>query len=69
MTSTKTASIETIAGGHVTTPKGFVAGAVCAGITPAARRPARPRQLLFSERECTAAGVFTQNLVARRRST
>jgi glutamate N-acetyltransferase / amino-acid N-acetyltransferase len=54
-------TIETIPGGHVTMPKGFLAGAVSAGIK--ARAGALDLGLLYSERECTAAGMFTQNLV------
>jgi glutamate N-acetyltransferase/amino-acid N-acetyltransferase len=53
--------IEPIAGGGVTTPLGFLAGAVAAGIKT--RAGALDLALLFSERECSAAGVFTTNLV------
>jgi glutamate N-acetyltransferase / amino-acid N-acetyltransferase len=54
-------TIETIQNGHVTMPKGFLAGAVSAGIKT--RAGALDLCLLYSERECTAAGMFTQNLV------
>lgn len=54
-------TISKIPEGHVTTPKGFLAGAVCAGIKT--RAGALDLCLLYSERECTAAGVFTRNLV------
>jgi glutamate N-acetyltransferase/amino-acid N-acetyltransferase len=54
-------TITLIPGGHVTTPRGFRAGAVAAGIktTPGVLDLA----LLASERDCSAAGVFTRNLV------
>jgi glutamate N-acetyltransferase/amino-acid N-acetyltransferase len=53
--------IKPLPDGHVTTPKGFLAGAVSAGIktSPGALDLA----LLYSERECAVAGVFTRNLV------
>src|SRR5688572_3510568 len=54
-------SIESIAGGHVTSPQGFLAGAVSAGIKT--RAGALDLAVLFSERECAATGVLTQNLV------
>jgi glutamate N-acetyltransferase/amino-acid N-acetyltransferase len=54
-------TITKIADGHVTLPKGFLAGAVSAGIKT--RVGALDLCLLLSERECTAAGVFTRNLV------
>lgn len=47
--------------GAVTSPAGFRAGSVAAGI----KYPDRPDlTLVVSERPCTAAGVFTQNQVA-----
>jgi glutamate N-acetyltransferase / amino-acid N-acetyltransferase len=54
-------TITKIADGHVTMPKGFLAGAVSAGIKT--RVGALDLCLLLSERDCTAAGVFTRNLV------
>jgi glutamate N-acetyltransferase/amino-acid N-acetyltransferase len=44
----------------VTAPGGFVAGGVVCGVRNSARRDLG---LLFSERECTAAAVFTRNVV------
>lgn len=54
-------NIQPIADGHLTTPKGFLAGAVSAGIktTPGALDLA----LLYSEHACATAGIFTTNLV------
>jgi len=47
--------------GSVTTPKGFVAAAVAAGI----KQSGKPDLVLVaSERDCAAAGVFTRNQVA-----
>ncbi len=54
-------TITKIRDGHVTTPKGFLAGAVSAGIKT--RVGALDLCLLISERDCAAAGVFTRNLV------
>ncbi len=54
-------SIEPIEGGTVTSPRGFLAGAVGAGIKTTVG--ALDLGLLYSERDCTAAGVFTTNLV------
>jgi glutamate N-acetyltransferase/amino-acid N-acetyltransferase len=57
-------TIEKIDGGHVTTPKGFRAGAVCAGMYAGGpKRGALDLGILFSDHECSAAGVLTQNLV------
>jgi glutamate N-acetyltransferase/amino-acid N-acetyltransferase len=53
--------IEVIEGGHVTSPHGFSAGAVAAGIKK--RTGALDLGLLVSDRPAAAAGVFTQNLV------
>src|SRR5688572_6237317 len=53
--------IEVIEGGHVTSPQGFSAGAVAAGIKK--RAGALDLGLLVSDRPASAAGVFTQNLV------
>ncbi len=56
--------IEVIPNGHVTTPKGFRAGAVCASIYASGPKAgALDLALLYSERPCSAAAVFTQNLV------
>jgi glutamate N-acetyltransferase/amino-acid N-acetyltransferase len=47
--------------GGVTTPRGFAAAAVAAGI----KQSGRPDLVLvIAERDCTAAGVFTSNQVA-----
>lgn len=54
-------SIEEVPDGHVTSPKGFLAGAVSAGIKT--RVGALDLGFLYSERDCSAAGVFTTNLV------
>lgn len=57
-------TIEMIANGHLTTPKGFRAGAVCAGIYAGGPKFGQlDLALLVSDREATAAGVFTQNYV------
>ncbi|MPZ48995.1 MAG: bifunctional glutamate N-acetyltransferase/amino-acid acetyltransferase ArgJ [Dehalococcoidia bacterium] len=54
-------TIEFVSGGHVTTPLGFLAGATSAGIKTKAG--ALDLALLYSERDCDVAAVFTQNLV------
>ena len=47
--------------GSVTTPRGFVAAAVAAGI----KQSGRPDLVLVAaDRDCAAAGVFTRNRVA-----
>jgi glutamate N-acetyltransferase/amino-acid N-acetyltransferase len=51
--------IKTLSGG-ATAPGGFVAGGVVCGVRNFGRRDLG---LLFSERECTAAAVFTRNVV------
>src|SRR3990172_2457870 len=57
-------TIETIAGGHITTPRGFRAGAVCAGMyAGGAKAGALDLALLVSDRPCAVAAVFTTNLV------
>jgi len=57
-------SIEFIPYGHVTTPEGFVAGAVCAGMYASGPKAGQPDLgILFSQRECASAGVLTTNLV------
>jgi glutamate N-acetyltransferase / amino-acid N-acetyltransferase len=54
-------TITKIPDGHVTSPKGFLAGAVSAGIKT--RVGALDLCILLSEQDCTAVGVFTRNLV------
>jgi glutamate N-acetyltransferase/amino-acid N-acetyltransferase len=57
-------TITNIDGGHVTTPKGFVAGAVCAGMYASGPKAGGlDLGILFSESECTSGGVLTSNLV------
>ena len=57
-------TIRRVEGGHVTTPKGFVAGAVCAGMYASGPKAGGlDLGILFSERECASAGVLTRNLV------
>ncbi len=51
--------IVTIAGG-VTSPKGFAASSYAAGIKYKDRED---MALIYSEQPCTAAGVFTSNVV------
>lgn len=52
--------IETINEGTVTSPAGFVAGAVACGL----KKSGRPDlALIYSSSDCTAAGVFTRNQV------
>ncbi len=56
------AKIEFINGGTVTSPRGFCAGATCAGI----KKPAGDvldLGILFSEAPCTTAGLFTTNRI------
>jgi glutamate N-acetyltransferase/amino-acid N-acetyltransferase len=56
-------TIEPIPGG-VTTPQGFVAGAVCANIYAGGPKFGQlDLGILFSERECVSGGVLTQNTV------
>lgn len=56
--------IEPIPGGHVTSPRGFLAGAVCAGMYASGPKAGGlDLGMLVSERDCAAAGVFTSNLV------
>lgn len=55
-------TLETIAGGTVTSPRGFDAGAVYAGIKTAGEGKL-DLGILASERPCTAAGVFTKSTV------
>jgi glutamate N-acetyltransferase/amino-acid N-acetyltransferase len=57
-------TITKIEGGHVTTPKGFVAGAVCAGMYASGPKAGGlDLGIVFSELECASAGVLTRNLV------
>ncbi len=57
-------TIETIEGGNVTTPQGFFAGAVCAGMYASGPKAGGlDLGILYSDRECTSGGVLTQNLV------
>lgn len=53
---------ELIPDGGITSPRGFLAGAVSAGIKDRSRSRL-DLGILFSERSCAAAAVFTQNLV------
>jgi glutamate N-acetyltransferase/amino-acid N-acetyltransferase len=57
-------TIEFVPGGHLTTPRGFRAGAVCAGMYAGGPKFGQlDLALLVSDREAGAAGVFTQNFV------
>ena len=56
--------IETIEGGHLTTPKGFLAGATSAGFYASGpKKGGLDLCILYSEQPCATAGVFTQNLI------
>lgn len=57
-----TATIEPLDNGSVTSPQGFLAGAIAAGIKPGTHRP--DLAILFSTAPCVAAGVLTRNRVA-----
>jgi glutamate N-acetyltransferase/amino-acid N-acetyltransferase len=59
MNKDATIRINTLAGGAVA-PEGFVAGGVVCGVRNSGRRDLG---LLFSELDCTAAAVFTRNVV------
>src|SRR3712207_3056054 len=59
MNKDSTIGIKTLTGG-VTAPGGFVAGGVMCGVRNTGRRDLG---LLFSEHGCTAAAVFTRNVV------
>ncbi|MDP8950629.1 MAG: bifunctional glutamate N-acetyltransferase/amino-acid acetyltransferase ArgJ [Actinomycetota bacterium] len=59
MNKDSTIGIKTLSGG-ATTPEGFVAGGVVCGVRNSGRRDLG---LLFSERGCTAAAVYTRNIV------
>ncbi len=52
--------LTTISSGTITTPRGFQAGAVKAGIK---RSNELDLAVLYSEKPCTAAGVFTTNAI------
>jgi glutamate N-acetyltransferase/amino-acid N-acetyltransferase len=54
---------EWIAGGSVTSPAGFIAGASYAGIKTYGPEPRLDVAILASERPCVVAGVFTRNRV------
>ena len=56
--------IKTFTGG-ATAPEGFVAGGVACGVRNSGRRDSGRRDLglLFSDRGCTSAAVFTRNVV------
>src|SRR4051812_43164160 len=57
-------TIERIEGGHVTTPKGYRAGAVCAGMYAGGpKRGELDLGILVSDLPSTAAGVLTKNMV------
>lgn len=55
--------LDWIADGGVTSPRGFAAGAVYAGIKTYGPEPRLDLALLASDRPCQAAGVFTLNQV------
>ena len=56
--------IKTVPGGHLTTPKGFRAGAICAGMYASGpKQGALDLAVVLSDFPCSAAGIFTQNLV------
>lgn len=59
MNKDSTIGIKAVSGGAVA-PEGFVAGAAMCGVGASG---VRDLGLLFSERECTAAAVFTRNAV------
>ncbi|MFC1933772.1 bifunctional glutamate N-acetyltransferase/amino-acid acetyltransferase ArgJ [Chloroflexota bacterium] len=58
----KAAKIDFIPGGTVTSPKGFFAGATCAGIKKTTER-SLDLGILFSEAPCVAAALFTTNKI------
>jgi glutamate N-acetyltransferase/amino-acid N-acetyltransferase len=56
--------IEVIEGGHVTTPQGFLAGAVCAGMYASGPKAGGlDLGILFSESDTASGGVLTSNRV------
>lgn len=58
-----TTELDWIAGGGVTSPAGFSAGAVYTGIKSYGAEPRLDVGLLVSDSDCTMAGVFTRNAV------
>jgi glutamate N-acetyltransferase/amino-acid N-acetyltransferase len=57
-------TIQTIEDGHVTTPQGFYAGAVCAEMYASGPKAGGlDLGILYSDRECTSGGVLTRNMV------
>lgn len=58
-----TMTMEWIEGGGIATPAGFVADGVYAGIRTYGEEPRRDVGLVYSERPCRAAGVFTRNAI------
>lgn len=54
--------IKILDGGTVTSAQGFTAGGVCASIKPS-NKTKRDLALIYCEKPCTAAAVFTKNLV------
>jgi glutamate N-acetyltransferase/amino-acid N-acetyltransferase len=57
-------TIEQIDGGHVTTPQGFVAGAVCAGMYASGPKAGGlDLGILFSQSDTASGGVLTSNRV------
>src|SRR5690606_19305747 len=65
MTATAPGSVALvwIEGGGVTTPAGFLAGGVHAGIKLYGAEPLLDISLLAAEGPCTVAGIFTRNAV------
>ncbi len=59
----ETAEIEFISGGTVTTPEGFFAGAVHAGIKKSPEDDKLDLGILYSEAPCTTAGIFTSSRI------
>lgn len=57
------AKLDWVDGGGVTSPLGFQAGAIGAGIKKFGPEPRLDVALLLSDRDCTAAGIFTQNKI------
>ncbi len=49
--------------GDITTPKGFVAGALACGIKPGGKKSRKDLCMIFSKDPCVAAGTFTKNRV------
>ncbi len=55
-------NLKFIDGGSVTSPLGFTANGICAGIKPS-NTTKRDLALIYCEKPCNAAAVFTKNLV------